>query len=171
MASKHILILLAIALPVLISAKDFMVGDHTGWTINFDYQTWAEDKEFYVGDKLIFSYPVGSHNVFKVNGTGFQNCIKPALSEALISGNDTIVLATPGRKWYICGVGQHCASGGQKLFIVVNAVAMSPGASPSQSFGAPTQALPATGSANGVVLASFQSILAMALAIFFVTAV
>lgn len=52
MASKHILILLAIAFPVLISAKDFMVGDHTGWTINFDYQTWAQHKEFYVGDKL-----------------------------------------------------------------------------------------------------------------------
>lgn len=94
----------------------------------------------------VFNYPVGSHNVFKVNGTGFQNCIKPALSEALISGNDTIVLASPGRKWYICGVGQHCASGGQKLFIVVNPVAMSPGVSPSRSFGAPTQALPATGS-------------------------
>lgn len=52
MASKQILIVLALAFPVLISAKDFKVGDHTGWTINFDYQKWAQDKEFYVGDKL-----------------------------------------------------------------------------------------------------------------------
>lgn len=55
-------------------------------------------------------------------------------SEALITGNDTIVLATPGPKWYICGVAQHCAVGGQNLVIVVNPVAMSPTVSPSQSF-------------------------------------
>ncbi|WOG87360.1 hypothetical protein DCAR_0206584 [Daucus carota subsp. sativus] len=171
MASTRIIILLAIALPALVSAKEFMVGDQKGWTINFDYQQWAQDKEFHVGDKLIFSYPVGAHNVFKVNGTGFQNCIKPALSEALTSGNDTIVLATPGRKWYICGVGQHCAAGGQKLLIVVNPGAMSPSVSPSQSFGAPTQTLPATGSADGTVVASFQSIMAITLAVLFVIAV
>lgn len=80
------------------------------------------------------------------------------------------MLATPGRKWYICGVGQHCATGGQKLFIVVNPVAMSPDVSPSQRFEAPTQALPATGSANGIFLASLQSIMAIALAILFVIA-
>ncbi|KAK4851479.1 hypothetical protein QYF36_015550 [Acer negundo] len=51
-------------------AKEFVVGDRKGWTINFDYQAWAEGKDFRVGDKL---------------------------------GSDEIVLATPGRKWYICG--------------------------------------------------------------------
>lgn len=118
----------------------------------------------------VFSYPAGVHNVFKVNGTGFRECIKPALSEALTSGNDTIVLATPGRKWYICGVGQHCAAGNQKLFITVNPMAMSPSIAPSQSFGAPSQALPVTGSANGIVLASLQSILEITLATIFVIA-
>lgn len=108
--------------------------------------------------------------MFKLNGTAFQNCSKPPLSEALVTGNDIIVLATPGRKWYICGVGQHCAVGGQKLLIVVNPVAMSPSVAPSLSFGAPTHTLPATGSANGIVLASFQSIMAVALTIFFVIA-
>ena len=52
MASTRIIILLAIALPALVSAKEFMVGDQKGWTINFDYQQWAQDKEFHVGDKL-----------------------------------------------------------------------------------------------------------------------
>ncbi|KAF1002502.1 blue copper protein 1b-like [Apium graveolens] len=170
MASKSIVVFVAIAFLSIVSAKDFMVGDDKGWTINFDYQAWAQDKEFYVGDKLVFKYPVGVHNVFKVNGTAFQNCSKPPLSVALITGNDTIVLATPGRKWYICGVAQHCAVGGQKLLIVVNPVAMSPGVAPWLSFGAPTQASPATGSANGIVIASFQSITAVALAVFFVIA-
>ncbi|KAM7524349.1 hypothetical protein LguiA_014251 [Lonicera macranthoides] len=42
-------------------------------------------------------YPVGVHNLFKVNETGFQNCFKRPLSEALTSSKDMIVLATPGK--------------------------------------------------------------------------
>ncbi|KAM7529908.1 hypothetical protein LguiB_033318 [Lonicera macranthoides] len=135
MASRNIIILLAVFFPLaIVSAKDFMVGDDKGWTTNFDYSVWAKGKDFRVGDRLVFQYPVGAHNVFKVNGTGFQNCIKPPLSEALTSGKDMIVLASPGRKWYICGVGQHCAVAGQKLFINVNPSEwMAPSASPSQA--------------------------------------
>lgn len=33
-------------------AKDFVVGDDKGWTVNFDYQAWAAGKDFRVGDKL-----------------------------------------------------------------------------------------------------------------------
>ncbi|KAA8516883.1 hypothetical protein F0562_017299 [Nyssa sinensis] len=114
-----IFIILAIIFPAMVLAKDFMVGDYKGWTNNFNYQAWAQGKNFRVGDRLVFKYPVGMHNVFKVNGTGFQNCIKPPLSQALTSGKDIIVLATPGNKWYLCGVGNHCAFGGQKLAITV----------------------------------------------------
>ncbi|XVF06637.1 hypothetical protein REPUB_Repub06bG0067100 [Reevesia pubescens] len=77
------------------------------------------DKVFRVGDKLVFQYPQGNHNVFKVNGTAFKNCDVPPANEAVTSCNDTIVLATPGRKWYICGVSNHCAAYGQKLKITV----------------------------------------------------
>lgn len=80
---------------------------------------------------VVFKYPVGIHNVFKVNGTGFQNCSVPPLNEALTSGNDTIVLATPGRKWYICGVGKHCEVGNQKLAITVQSQALPPSLAPS----------------------------------------
>ena len=52
MVSNSAIILVAVAFFSVISAKDFMVGDNKGWTINFDYQAWAQDKEFYVGDKL-----------------------------------------------------------------------------------------------------------------------
>ncbi|KAK1582483.1 hypothetical protein Q3G72_015470 [Acer saccharum] len=80
----------------------------------------------------VFKYLEGAHTVFKVNGTGFQNCIKPPANEALTSGNDTIVLATTGRKWYICGVGSHCVMG-QKLAITVQPLALSPNMPPSPS--------------------------------------
>ncbi|CAH1451468.1 unnamed protein product [Lactuca virosa] len=100
------------------SSKVFVVGDDKGWTLNFDYQAWAKGKQFFVGDKLVFRYAVGKHNVFRVNGTSFQQCTIPAATEALTSGYDVITLETPGRKWYICGVGKHCLMG-LKLFINV----------------------------------------------------
>ncbi|KAK3034873.1 hypothetical protein RJ639_033236 [Escallonia herrerae] len=144
-------IILAVLSPAMVSAKDFVVGDDKGWTTGFDYKTWAKGKDFRVGDRLIFQYPVGAHNVFKVNGTGFESCIKPALTEALTSGNDVIVLATPGRKWYICGVGPHCAVGGQKLFITVTSEWMAPSPSPLAS------------SANGITAKFFPAAMILVL--------
>ncbi|KAJ9556088.1 hypothetical protein OSB04_010702 [Centaurea solstitialis] len=106
------------ALATSASAKVvFIVGDDKGWTLNFDYQAWAYGKKFVVGDKLVFKYGVGKHNVFRVNGSVFQQCMIPPTIEALTSGYDVITLTTPGRKWYICGVGKHCVLGGLKIFI------------------------------------------------------
>ncbi|RVW64103.1 hypothetical protein CK203_051126 [Vitis vinifera] len=67
----------------------------------------------------VFKYTVGLHNVFKVNGTVFTNCTIPPANEALTTGNDEITLATPGRKWYICGVKDHCANYEQKVAITM----------------------------------------------------
>ncbi|KAL5552211.1 hypothetical protein UlMin_002387 [Ulmus minor] len=134
MASSNqlfIILFIAATLAPSISAEEHVVGDGTGWTIKFDYQAWAQGKEFHVGDKLLFKYPVGVHNVLKVNGTGFQQCVAPADAVPLTTGNDVIPLATSGRKWYICGVGQHCAVGNQKLFINVLDQVASPSSSPS----------------------------------------
>ncbi|KAF8398047.1 hypothetical protein HHK36_016973 [Tetracentron sinense] len=139
----------AIIIPAVSMAKEFIVGDEVGWTIRFDYQAWADGKDFHVGDKLVFRYPVGAHNVFKVNGTGFQNCIVPPVTEALTSGNDAITLATPGRNWYICGVGKHCEIGGQKLFITVQPESQAP-------IIAPSQALSYTSSVNGITTSIYQ---------------
>ncbi|XP_030502774.2 blue copper protein 1b-like [Cannabis sativa] len=120
--SKQLFISLAIIAIFVpsISAVEYVVGDEKGWTINFDYQAWAQGKEFHVGDKLVFKYREGDHNVFKVDGVGFKECVPPADdTSALTSGNDVITLTTPGRKWYICGVPQHCQVGNQKLLITV----------------------------------------------------
>ncbi|KAM7529907.1 hypothetical protein LguiB_033317 [Lonicera macranthoides] len=122
---RKVFLLLAAIFPVaMVSAKDFMVGDDKGWTINFDYSVWAKGKDFRVGDRL---------------------------------GNDMIVLATPGRKWYICGVGQHCAVGGQKLVINVNPAGLM-ATTPSVS---PSQAMPYTSSSNGIIVNVFQTMMVM----------
>uniref|UniRef100_A0A7N0TCU1 Phytocyanin domain-containing protein n=1 Tax=Kalanchoe fedtschenkoi TaxID=63787 RepID=A0A7N0TCU1_KALFE len=111
-------------------ATEFIVGDESGWTINYDYQAWAAGKKFHVGDTLVFKYPRGVHNVFKGNLTAFQQCQAP-FAVPLATGNDTITLATPGKKWYFCGVGSHCMTGNQKLAINVLDVFQSPSAAPA----------------------------------------
>lgn len=54
MASSHIMMIIAIVVAISgpAMATEFMVGDKSGWTTNFDYQAWAQGKEFHVGDKL-----------------------------------------------------------------------------------------------------------------------
>ncbi|EEF46461.1 hypothetical protein RCOM_1494350 [Ricinus communis] len=96
-----ILVLPVAIVPMFSLAKEYIVGDETGWTIAFDYQAWAQGKDFRGGDKL----------------------------------------ATPGKKWYICGVGKHCEVGGQKLTITVQSEAPAPSPSmvPSPLGGMPAR--------------------------------
>ncbi|XP_050378243.1 blue copper protein 1b-like [Argentina anserina] len=127
-----ILAILAVFAPSIL-ATNYIVGDDEGWTTGFDYQVWAQGKMFVVGDNLVFKYPKGVHNVLKVNGTGFQQCAAPVGTAPLTSGNDVINLATPGRKWYICGVAKHCAAGQKLLITVKPSIAPIPGPLPAPS--------------------------------------
>lgn len=55
MASIKIVALITmvvILLPTIAMATEFIVGDANGWKPNFDYQAWAKDKVFHVGDTL-----------------------------------------------------------------------------------------------------------------------
>ena len=55
MASKRFvgaIAILAFVLAAVAMATEFAVGDDQGWTINFDYEAWAKDKVFHVGDEL-----------------------------------------------------------------------------------------------------------------------
>ncbi|XP_047337963.1 blue copper protein 1b-like [Impatiens glandulifera] len=102
------------------SAIDYIVGDENGWTTNLDYQTWAVGKHFQIGDNIIFRYPYGIHNVYRVTAPGYHSCEIPAnTSESMSSGNDVIALNTEGRRWYICGIGDYCKMGNMKLAITV----------------------------------------------------
>ncbi|KAK3017586.1 hypothetical protein RJ639_003800 [Escallonia herrerae] len=142
MASNNLFVLLAVVLvvlPTVAMATDYLVGDSSGWTVGFDYQNWAKDKVFHVGDSLVFNYTVGIHNVIKVDGAGFANCTIPSdNSNVLESGHDVITLAAPGKKWYICGKKKHCADGGQKL--VINVEAEAPAPAPNSAYGIVTSA-------------------------------
>ncbi|XWS61878.1 hypothetical protein CRYUN_Cryun07bG0162200 [Craigia yunnanensis] len=151
MGSSKIFFIIAVvaffAIPSSL-ATEFVVGDEKGWSLDFDYQGWAAGKEFRVGDKLVFKYTSGVHNVLRVNGTEFQQCEAADNTVPLTTGNDVISLATPGRKWYICGVARHCAARNMKLNITV----LSQVGSPSS---APTPNSPTSSAAKGNTASSF----------------
>ncbi|KAI3791640.1 hypothetical protein L2E82_05499 [Cichorium intybus] len=126
-------ILAVVLLPATTMATDYVVGDDSGWTTNYDYQAWAKDKVFYVGDKLVFKYPQNVHNVYKVNASSFASCTVPTPSTGLTSGNDVVPLVAPGKKWYICGVEGHCKDLGQRLVIDVQQGWMAPAPAPSSA--------------------------------------
>ncbi|XP_058084621.1 uclacyanin-3-like [Magnolia sinica] len=129
------IVVTVVALSAFATATEYIVGDDSGWTLGFDYATWAEGKKFRVGDTLVFNYTEGDHTVVKVNGTGFASCSKSPNSGVLASGSDRVTLTTTGNKWYICGVGSHCDNG-QKLKITVLPKMMlgSPAPAPDTSF-------------------------------------
>ncbi|KAJ8570579.1 hypothetical protein K7X08_037551 [Anisodus acutangulus] len=126
MAFKIICCFMVGFLPAITMATEYWVGGDKGWSLDVDNQDWAKDKTFKVGDTLVFKYTKGHHNVFKVNQTAFKDCIAPPSSEGLTSGHDVITLASPGKKWYICGVPTHCSDHNQKLVITVEAGALAP---------------------------------------------
>nr|GMD75072.1 basic blue protein-like [Ipomoea batatas] len=159
MATKAFLIALAVIAAVAAPAlgEDFIVGDDNGWkNNNFDYAAWAQSKEFHVGDRLVFKYTPGSHNVFKVDGAGFKDCKPPLGSDPLKSGNDAIELKQEGKKWYICGVGDHCNAGGMKL--VINVLPAGGAGAPSQPpTSPPTPSSPAPSAASDIAASKFAA--------------
>ncbi|KAL1830126.1 hypothetical protein DCAR_0209534 [Daucus carota subsp. sativus] len=132
MASINIFVTLALISAIIAPAlaTDFVIGDEAGWKTNFDYKTWAAGKEFHVGDKLIFKYSAGVHNVHRADLASFQSCKPSATSVALTTGNDVITLASEGKKWYLCSIASHCASGNMKLAITVLPQGESPAPAP-----------------------------------------
>lgn len=45
-----VMIMAVITAPAL--ATDHIVGGEAGWKLNVDYTTWAQGKQFHVGDRL-----------------------------------------------------------------------------------------------------------------------
>jgi len=55
MASSRVFLIISISMVLLSSvaiATDHIVGDDKGWTVDFDYTQWTQDKVFRVGDNL-----------------------------------------------------------------------------------------------------------------------
>ncbi|XP_051211432.1 mavicyanin-like [Lolium perenne] len=161
MAYRQVLLLAAAAIAAAIllapaSAEDFTVGDAAGWTLKYP-AVWTDGKAFVVGDSLMFMYPSDKHNVMEVMGTDFKayNVTGNALG-TWNSGSDTVPLAKVGRRWFVCGVGNHCAQGMKFLVVTADSSAQAPAAPPSSSAsfvsGAISQAMAAAGAVAAAAL-------------------
>ncbi|KAG6533563.1 blue copper protein 1a-like [Zingiber officinale] len=155
MASKQVLALLlfsAVSLLPFAMGADIVVGDGNGWMPDFNYTDWAATKSFAVGDNLVFVYSGGDHNVIPVGGVEFKACNGTGAGRVFTSGRDVIPLKTTGRKWYLCGIADHCQRG-QKL--VINVL-------PATS---PAPALPPTSSSTPIMKHTFQAAMVIAVVI------
>ncbi|KAK1681793.1 hypothetical protein QYE76_042641 [Lolium multiflorum] len=91
---------------------------------------------------IVFTYTAGQHTVVEVTGAGFKACDMTgnAMLGSWNSGSDTINLDTAGRRWFICGVGSHCAQG-MKLLVVTTGDNKTSSASLNYNVGAGAAAL------------------------------
>ncbi|KAE8675878.1 putative Early nodulin 16 [Hibiscus syriacus] len=121
-------------------AATYTVGDTAGWTVptggNTEfYDNWADNKNFLVGDVLVFNFVTGAHNVEEVTEAVYDSCNG---TNNPISTHNTgparITLNRLGEYHFICSVPGHCTAG-QKLSVDVRngprTAAPTPGSSPN----------------------------------------
>ncbi|KAK9102022.1 hypothetical protein Sjap_019276 [Stephania japonica] len=120
------------------AADNYTVLDGRGWTITSqdDYRNWAANKDFEVGDVLIFNFPTQQHDVAEVTKEAFDSCSVNNTISLHLNGPARIRLNTTGNHYFICTFNGHC-SAGQKLAISVkpdeDAVSPSGSAVPPQT--------------------------------------
>ncbi|GJX62136.1 5-methyltetrahydropteroyltriglutamate--homocysteine methyltransferase [Tanacetum coccineum] len=109
------------ALATTTTATNYVVGDDCGSTTGTDYQAWADDKVFQVGDSLEFIYPKDTHNVYAVTSAAFDDCSTTATPNYYFdTGDDLLGFAEAGTYYFICGVPGHCSDLNQKFSINVS---------------------------------------------------
>ncbi|XP_059432991.1 umecyanin-like [Corylus avellana] len=156
-----VVLLIAAAATVLplTEAAEHVVGDATGWTVPAAatfYSTWAANKNFSVGDVLVFNFTTGAHDVATVDKDAFDTCNK-ANTLPINNGPASITLNTTGENYFICTIGQHC-TGGQKLAVNVTGTSTTP-SPPGVMAPPPPPPPPPSGSSASSLAATFSLIL------------
>ncbi|CAF2084182.1 BnaA06g13180D [Brassica napus] len=95
-------------LPV---GKTYKVGDSKGWKV-YDsdfYNKWSEEKQFRVGDGLLFEYANEVSNVYKINGDlEFITCDPTSPVAVYKTGHDLVRLTEPGVHYFITSQSDYC---------------------------------------------------------------
>ncbi|MBA0603452.1 hypothetical protein Gorai_003595, partial [Gossypium raimondii] len=130
-----LLVILAANLLQSTYGRTYTVGDSTGWGIpannNDDfYDDWADNKDFLVGDVLVFNFTNGQHNVVEVTEAGYDACNAANPVSTGSTGPARITLNRTGEYYFICGIPGHC-SAGQKLNVEVRNGNTTGGVTPS----------------------------------------
>ncbi|KAL0674846.1 hypothetical protein Bca4012_002827 [Brassica carinata] len=107
---------------ILPFAKDFKVGDSQEWRVPDEsdfYSKWSEEKQFHVGDNLLFYYNYEVDDILEVSGDlEFKSCDTSSPVAVHNSGQDLVRLTKPGIHYFITSKTPHCEDG-LKLRVVV----------------------------------------------------
>ncbi|KAK4749210.1 hypothetical protein SAY87_026659 [Trapa incisa] len=138
--ARMAVVLLGLALAVMLpeaGATRWTVGANKGWSPNFNYTIWAQDKHFYNGDWLFFVYDRNQMNVLEVNSTDYESCNSdhPLHNWTRGAGRDVVPLNVTRKYYFISGKG-FCFSG-MKLAVKVENLPP-PTAAPINSSASPT---------------------------------
>ncbi|KAJ8772391.1 hypothetical protein K2173_027568 [Erythroxylum novogranatense] len=109
--------LLGLSFALACNAATYLVGDTSGWDISTNIDWWAQDKTFAVGDLLLFLYSP-SHSLDEVTKDGFGSCNTSNVLRTFMTGNTTVLLISPGSRYFVCGNKLHCL-GGLRLHVHV----------------------------------------------------
>ncbi|KAG5392600.1 hypothetical protein IGI04_022563 [Brassica rapa subsp. trilocularis] len=108
-------------LPV---GKTYKVGDSKGWKV-YDsdfYNKWSEEKQFRVGDGLLFEYANKVNDVYEINGDlEFITCDPTSPVAVHKTGYDLVRLTEPGVHYFITSQSGYCEAG-LKLRVMVGPV-------------------------------------------------
>ncbi|QHO51795.1 hypothetical protein HN51_020932 [Arachis hypogaea] len=107
-----------------------VVGGSEGWKIpsnDSEYQDWANNQRFSLGDILVFDFTMNQHDVVEVPKDSYDICSPENAINTTMNSPANFILNKEGQFYYICSFGTHCIQG-QKLSIIV----------PSSSSGAPS---------------------------------
>ncbi|XP_010425458.1 PREDICTED: mavicyanin-like [Camelina sativa] len=100
-------------------AAQHVIGGSQGWEQSVDFDSWASDQSFKVGDQLVFKYS-GLHSVVELGSeTAYKSCDVGTPVNSLSSGNDVVKLSKTGTRYFACGTVGHCEQG---MKIKVNVV-------------------------------------------------
>ncbi|CAK7353822.1 unnamed protein product [Dovyalis caffra] len=117
-------------------AAVYQVGESAGWTSmgQIDYQEWAANKNFHVGDTLVFNYNNQFHNLKQVTHERYESCNATSPIATYSNGSDTVALEKLGHLCFVCGYPGHCLAG-QKIDVLVAPAAsnLSPAPPPQSS--------------------------------------
>ncbi|CAN8274866.1 unnamed protein product [Cochlearia groenlandica] len=96
------------------SGKLYRVGDSRGWSVynSFYYYMWSQNKEFYVGDTLLFQYNKNLHDVEEIdNEAEFISCEPTSTIAVYKTGHDLVKLTKPGVHYFVSMKTGLCTAG------------------------------------------------------------
>ncbi|KAL6999359.1 hypothetical protein U1Q18_000521 [Sarracenia purpurea var. burkii] len=104
-------------------AFEFKVGGSSIWAVPIDpkaqnYNQWAENSRFQIGDSLLFVYPADKDVVLQVTKADYASCNTATPIQKYADGHTVFKFNQSGPFYFISGVKDNCLKN-EKLVVIV----------------------------------------------------